>query len=531
MVYSGNVASLTLGLEGLTGNQNVTQIRPTQLIQAENVTFHTGAIQKEEGATKYNSTAISGTPTILGGWDWWPTTVLQRAIVYTDAGTLLRDTGDGTFGTTLKSGLATSVVPVFVEGGDEVAANNRKLFIFNGNDPVQVLSGDGTTTSDLNTATDPADWTGTNQPTFGFAHEGRLWGAGNANDPHRLYYTSITDHEDFLAGGSLSIYPGEGEKLVAGISFKGRDERALIVAFKFPAGIYIIDTSDPTIANWSVARLSNIFGGVSVRGAIMIDDDILFFDSQGNINLISQISQGDLGGRELSTLIADFGQFIRENHNLSRLPNIRGMYDPQKREAHFSLSETSQTINNRRVILDFNRELPRFRRNTRDVAEDIWLRKDADGIQRPAAGDNAGFVWTLDQTARNKDGAAYTATFQLPHMNLQHIDPSLAFRRKNGQFLQIILEPEVEDSTIFANIFWDGRFSETVAFTSGVIGTALGTFTLDVHRLGPLNTQTTRKRRVRGSGLRFSAEFFNSGLDENFTISEVLFYFTVGSER
>ena len=531
MTYLGNVAPLTLGIEGLTGNQNLTQIRHTQLIKATNITYESGAIQKEGGATKYNSTAISGDPIILGGWDWWPTTPLQRAIVYTNAGTLLRDTGDGTFGTTLKSSLLTTAVPVFVEGGKEAAANDRKLFVFNGNDPVQVLSGDSTTTSDLNTATDPADWGGTNQPTFGLIHEGRLWAGGNANDPHRWYYTSLTDHEDFLSGGSISIYPGEGEKLVGGISFKGRDDRALIVAFKFPSGIYIIDTSDPTIANWSVVRLSNVFGGVSVRGAIMIDDDILFIDSRGNLNLISQIGQGDLGGREISTLVADFGQFIRANYNLARLPQCRATYDAQKREAHFCLSEVGTTINNQRVILDFNRELPRFRTNDRDVAEDIWLRKNADGVPRPAIGDDAGFVWDLDQPARNKDSVGFEGRFQIPHTDFAYIDPSLAYRRKNGQFLQLILEPVDIDSTIFANIFWDGRFSETVAFESGVVGVPLGEFVLDQDRLGPLNAQTTRKRRVRGSGLRFSAEFFNSGVDQNFTISQILFYFTVGSER
>ena len=66
-----------------------------------------------------------------------------------------------------------------VEGGAEVAGNNKKLFLFTRINPVQVLSGDGALMVAI--ALPPLDWTGSFQPGCGFIHQGYLWAAGNAN--------------------------------------------------------------------------------------------------------------------------------------------------------------------------------------------------------------------------------------------------------------------------------------------------------------------------------------------------------------
>ena len=200
MSYDGDVIELPM-LGGLTGTRNQALIRPDQLIAARNVSFDTGTIRKMGGALKYNDTAITGDPTVIGGWDWIPSANVQRMVVVLDDGTIKKDSGAGTFPTTLASGLTvTDTVPTFVEGGKETAANNRKLFIFTGKNAVQMLDGDGATTAAI--ATPPADWSAANQPTCGANHEGRIWGAGNANDPHRVYYSTQTNHADFTGSGS-----------------------------------------------------------------------------------------------------------------------------------------------------------------------------------------------------------------------------------------------------------------------------------------------------------------------------------------
>src|SRR4029434_3470146 len=77
----------------------------------------------------------------------------------------------------------------------------------------------------------------------------------------------------------------------------------------------------------------------------------------------------------------------------------------------------------------------------RDVCVSLWLRRDAGGIHRPMMGDATGTVWRLDQPVRSKDGVGYEARAATGHLDFSHVDPALASKRKNGQFLEIFWEP------------------------------------------------------------------------------------------
>lgn len=526
MAFIGQIAELVLGTDGLTGGRNLAVVRPTHLLTANNISYDSGTLRKEGGATKYNSTAISGTPAVIGGWDWFPSAGTQRMIVVLDDGTIKKDTGGGDFTVTLKSGLTlANKQPVFVEGGKEAAANNRKLFIFIDGVAVQVLSADAATTSDLTTP--PADWSGANEPTFGALHEDRLWGGGNPNDPHRMYYSRTTDHEDFTGSGSgtISVFPGEGERLVGAISFKG-----LLVVWKFPVGIYMIDTSDSTIANWRVTRLSSAIGGVSPMGAVAIDDDIIFIDKSGTIQLISSITAfGNLGTRNLSS-IADLGPFIADEVNLAELDNVRGVFYVAKREVHFGLAGSGATVNNRRLVVDFNRpDLPRFRFSERDTPESVWLKQDINNVPRLTIGDDAGFVWNLDQDTRSRDGVGYEGKFESTQVDLSFLDPVLGTRRKEGKFLEIAVEP-TGNWDLNIDILWDGAITETVTFNMGITGATLGTFVLGTDKLAG-SISLNRKKRITGGGRRFSIAGRNSGVGEDFSISKFYLHFLVGDER
>jgi hypothetical protein len=525
MSYIGNVTELPLGTNGLTGTKNLYNAHPLSLIQATNITYESGTLQKEGGASKYNDTAITGGPQVSAGWDWWPSDGVQRMVVFTSTGLLLKDSGDGSFPTTLKSGLPTDQSAVFVEAGKEVAASNRKLVIFIPTSRPQVLAADGTTTANLTTP--PADWSGTNQPTFGTAHEGRLWAGGNPNDPHRLYYSTVGNHEDFTGSGagSISVFPGEGEKLIGALSFKG-----LLIAWKFPHGIYALDTSSPTLGEWRVARLSNIIGGVSPRAQVLIDDDILFLDATGAFQLLSGIDEfGNVGSRNLSQ-VADLMPFVRENVNLGNLALTQAVYYTAKREAHFAVPGTGSSFCNRRLVVDFNRlDTVRFRWSDRDNNVSLWLRKDEDNTPRMVAGDDAGFVWELDQETRTQDDAGYTAVFQTAHTDFSYLDPKLATIRKLGQFLELITEPE-GNWNVTVKIIWDGQVRQILTYNMGSIGAGLGSFTLDTDALASAQIQSV-KHRIVGSGRRFSIEVSNDGAGEDFSISRAFLHWVPGDER
>lgn len=524
MAYIGQVVEIPMQ-GGLTGTKNQALIKPSQLLQALNVAFDTGAVSKEGGASKYNSTVITGAPTIIGGWDWWPSDGVQRMIVNLSDGTIKKDSGAGTFAVTLASGLTVSgTVPMYVEGGKEVAANNRKLFIFTGKNVVQVLSGDGATTANI--ATPPADWSGANQPVCGAIHEARLWGAGNLNDPHRVYYSDTASHEAFTGGvsGSISVYPGEGEKIVGMMSFKG-----LLIIWKYPKGIYYIDTTDPTVANWKVRVVTRGTGGVSPLGQVIIDNDVLYLDAQGNYQLLSATQEfGNMAVNNLSQR-NQINTFLRDNVNISQLMRTRAIYYGHKREAHFVLTALGGAVNNRRMVVDFNAEEPRFRFSDRDTNDTIWLRQDTDSIQHPVIGDNAGFVWLIDRTVRNKDGVGYAGLFQTAQLDFSHVDIKFGIKRKNGQFLELVAEPK-GNWNLAVEVQWDGITTQTVSFNMGNAGAAIGSFILDTDALGN-DTLINKKRRITGGGRRFSLIARNAGAGEDFSISRFFLHFTLGDER
>ena len=519
MAFDGIIGEIPLGIDGLTGNKNLSQLSIGSLLQADNISFENGTLQKEGGAAKYNSSAITGAPSIIGGHDWFPSSATQRMIVLTSGGKLLKDSGTAAFPVELFTGLTvTDIAPVFIDGGKEAATNNRKLFLFTKSNQVNVLSGDSATSAAMSTPA--ADWTGSTFPITGCIHEGRLW----AFMGHRAYYSTTTDHENFTGAtsGSLNVYPGEGEEIRAALSFKG-----LIIIWKYPRGIFLIDTSDPDTTKWRVIKHSEKIGSPGSQCAVPIDDDIVFLDTGGNIHLISAITEfGNLGGRSLSK-IQRIDVKIRDEYEVSRLWNARGVFYTTKNELHFSCSALNSTTNDRRLVIDLNRQdVVRFRESTRDTLESLWIRQDADNIPSLVGGDNVGFVWELDQTTKSKDGSGYASVFQTPYLDLGHIDPALTFVEKSGAFLEIVSEPKGQYD-LAIDVYWDEVLYETITFNLGAQGGTLGSFILGTDTLGGQKIEHLKKP-LQGMGKRVSFAGRQSGADQDFSIGKMYIHFTKG---
>ena len=60
-----------------------------------------------------------------------------------------------------------------------------------------------------------------------------------------------------VLSGNVVVYPGEGEKIVAIQSFKG-----LLIVWKYPRGVYYIDTTAVDVGDWKTKRLGTSTGGV-----------------------------------------------------------------------------------------------------------------------------------------------------------------------------------------------------------------------------------------------------------------------------
>lgn len=543
MAFTGTIAQLPVGQDGINGIENLDRIRPDQLVDALNVSFAQGGITRDGGATKLNATALGGGATIIGAHDWWPDATSQRTIALASNGAAYRDTGAGTFATTLRSGQSWSAssIPVFVEGGKEGSASNKKLFIFPGSlNQVQVLSGDGVTLSDLG-ANKPVDWAAS-FPCCGANHLGRLWGAGNPNDPHRLYYSTISDMEDFRSAGAgtIAVSPGEGRGIITMASFKG-----LLMVWKYPRGIYLVDTTDPTPSNWIVRRISAAVGGASPRCWAPVDNDLVFMDATGGFHMLSAVQEyGDVAASSISERVY-FTEWARRNLNLSKFSNVQAIYYPYRREAHFTAASVNSSTMDLRIIWDFNRNdgsgvIPRFRYNNFPPGPALLTYLDANSITRPACGDNAGFIRKLDQDTKSYDGAGYVSSFRTAALDAdfgsQNQDPSGGtdqnvggVRRKIGKFLELVIVPKGA-FTLSVSVYWDDDLRSTLSYDMGGSGVALGTFVLDTNALAG-GSIVREKHRLIGDGYRFSIEASISGAGEDFSVSKFYFYYKLGSMR
>jgi len=498
------VAQLYIDKRGLTGWVDPIKVSSGDLIQATNVDFsYGGLLQKEGGTLKINASALSGSPTVLAGFDYWPTPSIQRRVIATSDGKLYKDDMTGTFGTTLKSGLVVSSLTQIVEAGAESQGRTKKLFFVNGMDPVQVLSGDGITTSNIG-ALAPSDWTSTNQPTFLVRFRASLAGGGNINDPHRLYISTATDHEDFSGGAgglSLSVFPGEGQRLVAGLSALGR-----VFLWKYPTGVYYVANDDIASGNWTIRRITGQYGAVaSPHSVCQIDQGTIAFLSAAGELILMQETSGSLLGVEFINLTKDLGlrTFVRDNFNLGRLEKSQLRWYTDKLQLHILLCATGSTTEDRRLIIDFAGERARVHMSTKDKNNSIWMELDTDHIPRPIIGDNIGFVRKIDQTDRSLETVTpYQMVVHTVPTDFSDLDSGYAVKKL---FYRLHLEYETTGNyDVAAEIFIDNQSKGTVFFNQGSPGSILPFQLPGV--LGGADIKR-RTRAIAGEGYTFSVRF------------------------
>jgi Concanavalin A-like lectin/glucanases superfamily len=481
---------------------------------------------------------------IISGTSWSPGVGLDEDVIMLDNGSVLCDPGRvGDFEVISKEGLTSTrePPPYFCVGGGEDVGQPRKLFLFSKTNQAHVRLSNATIFNPITTP--PADWAGGgNFPTFGCLHMQRIFAGGNASDPHRIYYSSIADHQIFTGGGTgaaaagtMAIFPGQGEKIIGAYSIRG----ALIV-WKYPVGVYIIQTQDPDPTTWQINILSRAVGGLNCSAILQIENDVLYMDHNGAMHLLSATTDfGDFNTSNLSQ-VADMAPFMKNEVNRGKIQRSQGLYYTYKRQAWFFVPRTNSDICNLRLQVAFpglqqqqqqGGSPPRFFMSRRDDAGALWLRpSNLDGTLKPTIGTEDGCIFLLDDDNRTKyDGSGYPIEFTTANTDLAFMDPNLATRHKNGQFLELVYEPEGEWD-LLVDVFWDDIYTDTLAFNMGGAGGVLGYMVLGVDVIGSSGVRSSRKR-LPGSGRRYRMTCFNDGPNQNVSISEFHLSFGVGDER
>ena len=171
----------------------------------------------------------------------------------------------------------------------------------------------------------------------------------------------------------------------------------------------------------------------------------------------------------------------------------------------------------------------RWAYSSRDVCESLWMRRDADLIPRPMIGDNAGFVWYLDVSTKNKDGAGYPSLWRTHPFDFGTFASELKTRWKNPHGLELTVEPK-GNWNLPVDVYWDGELRQTIQYNMGVTGAVLGAFILGTDALAGETVLNRRHRLLHGG--RWMAIGANlSTADQDYSVARAAVSFRAADDR
>lgn len=378
------------------------------LVDADNVVYELdGGPRKTPGAIKLNSSALESGADVKGIYDYWISgttgTSTQHRICHVGT-TIKKDDADGSF-TNIFTGLESGKVPSYTTFNDIV-----------------IISSDSTT--DV-----PKSWDGTTAqnlagtpPNFSFTvkHKNRVWAAGDASNPSKLYYSAYLNPEDWigLGSGELNIDPDDGDAITGIVSYKNE-----LWVFKGPykGSIHRVSGSAPTGSDpFSLESFVHGIGAVAHNTIFGFSDDIGFMWSDGTIHsLKATASYGDFSEVALSRPI---NNYIREHVNFQRLKHAYAVDWPDFGVVLFAVPMDSSQQPNMVLMMDYRFQNLRWARWSSFSNTCVSLANVVDSAASNRrivmAGGTDGFIRKYGQATRSIDGSSsisYKVT--LPHLN------------------------------------------------------------------------------------------------------------------
>ncbi len=532
MAYNGITADFPCGLDGLDGNQNVFRVSIEKLIKARNIRYDGNAWRRAPGLAKFDSNVLSGTPTCLAGIDWNPVDGTQKMITAWDNGSVFKEVSGDVDNVTLVSGLTLNKPTVFVEGGNLSVSGDRKLYMYSQNAAPQVLNADGSTMAGI--TNESGDWS-SDKPAAAIYHDSRIFAWGNKNAPHNIYISTLNDHGDFTGAGSRisELRPGQGERITA--MFSHFADFTKVFVFKFPRGVYVLDTAN--IAGFflpnQVLRLD--VGMAGPLGIAKAGEDIFFISSTGRLYSMRALRPDiDLKDADITALL-NLEQYVKDNVDLTRLASAQLHYDESRKELWYCYTSKDDNHNDAAIIFDVSEPgNPRVAIEDRGpFFEAMFTRRESDGSLETFVAGEGGLVYRANQVSRNVGGSSYVSEFQYPDTDLKFASTretgDIANKLKRFDWLEISVTP-TGDYDISFEIIIDGKSTQTVTIN---LGAAAGIFDTGVFGTAKFGGQdiTTHKVKIGGIGTRIGLRGSNSGLNQDFSISNIrLFFQILGTE-
>lgn len=513
-MYKGVTVNYPIGDGGFNGSRNRQLIPVGQLSKARNIRFDTSSIVKAGGLSVFDSNAVACSPDILAGHDWHPTTALQRQVTVWSDGNIYKETSGNQDAVTLDSCRSFSEPIVFVEGGQESGSGNRKLFIYHANIMPQQLTADGATTSDLSNI--PTDWDacgGNSQPAGAVYHDFRIYAFAPPTYPHTIYASNLDDHGDFSSGEPsppiFQVTPGYGERISAAISDFHTGSRDLYV-FKYPRGIFRIDTTSVVGAYIPVDTVSLDIGCPGPNAVAQVENDVWFIGQDAHIYSLSAVTSEQNVNRADLTALLNLEDWVADNvsRTEAKLKFARITYDPLRKEVHVAYRGLGDDLGSKVLVIDIQQpNNPRVTIDDRgEYFEAMWLARESTGNDRIYCGGTGGVFYKANDGTISVNGTSYTAEFELPETDFSWAEASLRARQKRFDWLELATI-DAGDGVLNIEFLIDGVSYRTASIDLNAEGSLLGTGVMDSFILGGGLFNRTYKLRVGGFGNRLSIVF------------------------
>src|SRR3990172_5498930 len=456
------------------------------LVEAKNLIYELdGGCRTMPGTTALNTTTLGASSVVTGIYDYWrqgatgsPT---QRIVANVDTRIVAAQLSDGVF-STIKTGLVDGAVPSYETFDD--------LLIISSDATADVpMSWDQTTFQNL--AGSP--------PNFSFCktYKNRVWGAGVAANPSRLYYSVNLDPEDWAGAtsGSIDIDPSDGDAIVGLASFRNE-----LWVFKGPykGSIHRITGSSPS----DFARTTFIRGITAAyhNSIFNLPNDLGFVSPRGTVH--SLVATQNFGDYEQSTLSLPINKRLRETVSTTYYKQWWAVEDQINGRVLIGYTSSGQTRNTRLLAMDYRfiglgEPFSRWSEWTAYGADSLALVVDMGNEPNVFVGVDDGVGYKTNQATRQHKNSALSPVITTPMMTYG-TDHML----KNLYSVGIELAPKSAQSF---TVSWlrDGNVTQSTTLTQGG-GDVLGpwpsnVFTLDSSVLGG-SRYVTRYAQLEESG-------------------------------
>lgn len=481
-------------------------VRLPFLLRAENIFYNLrGGVRKCGGTSKYNATTIESGEEIRGMFEFVKVgtagSATRKRVVH--AGTkILKDDNDGTF-TSIFTGLEDNKIP------------NYCVF-----EDVLIISSDSTVDVPKTWDQSSAANLGGSPPNFSFAvsHVNRVWAAGDAAVPSRLYYSSLLNAAQWNGtgdSGSIDVSPDDGDIITGIYPYRGR-----LIVFKGPNFGSIHVVSGQTVATFARDILVPGVGAVWQNLLFPFGNDLGFVSPDGLVRSLRTTEKfGDL---EQATLSLPIQSWLLENVTVSSLKKGWAATDHSMGYVVFTLPTQSSTTPNHTIAMDYRFQEPRWA-DWDDFDAYSVVRMSDPSTDRPILylGGSDGFLRKLQQPTRAIDeNTAIGAFVRTPflHYGTQH-------RMKTLQHVGLGTQIQNESTVTVALRKDIGTTEIDFDLTAGgfVLGDAdENEFVLDTSTLADDSYKTVWADATESGQFReISYEIYNQELNEDMNIDSL----------